>query len=637
MINSGFIEHPQLSTPFPSNRRHWVCPIIDVKVPKWKEENLKWRAELLKRAENDYVMQQELLAASKQSVLFWVNAFVYTYHQFETNPETGKQVPSNEPHWPFITWEIQDELFNWLDQRFTEGEDGLIDKSREMGASWSCLTYLHWLWLFRPDTEIREMSRVEGLVDSSIAKSLYFKHDYINSRLPHWMCPPGVLERGKDNRTKMRIHNELNGSTIAGESTQKHAMRADRAAILLLDEFAAVDDGTAIRTSTADVAPCRIVNSTTLGAGTEYSRWKNSGQIKVFSLMFWNHPEKGKGRFVLQDEVTKEYQISSPWLEKQRERRTPREIATEVLGQDLEAGDVFFTLSLIDKHIAIHAREPKERYNIDLKGKIPNDLIPQLLRQRDSKPYSIKKTKDGKLAVWGQLIDDRPDQSKTYMFGIDVSKGQGASESVVSIKCKQTGEIIAQWACRNTPPYELVRVVIALALWCGGANPQRLPFINFELNGPGWDFGRLVVKEFHYPYYYRSETIGRVSDKKTGKYGFHVNRESKELLLRSFERALMQNKIIIHDKRTLEQSKYYIYQPSGGIGPADLTDKTAAEKLLHGDRVMSAALCVDDKEVAKPKKNQKAAPHGSWGARYEMWQKKKQQKNKGWRQPYDLT
>lgn len=636
MIGSGFLTHPKLSKPFPSGRKYWTCPKTGLRVPKWEAENEEWRKKLLQRAENDYVLQQDLLAASKQSYLFWINAFVHTYHQFETDPETGKQIPSNKPHRAMITWEIQDELFDWLNERFTNGEDGLIDKSREMGASWCCLEYLHWLWLFRPGTEIREMSRVEDLVDCNLAKSLFWKHDYINNYLPDWMRPPGILKRGQDNRTKMRIHNELNGSTFGGESTQKHAMRADRAAILLLDEFAAVDDGTAIRTSTADVAPCRIVNSTTLGAGTEYSRWKNSGQIKVFSLMFWNHPEKGKDRFVLQDSVTKEYNISSPWLERQKERRTPKEIASEILGQDIEAGDTFFTLSVIDKHIALYAREPKERYNIDLKKGIANDMIPTILRKRDEKVYTIHRGKNGKLEIWGELINGRPNQSKTYIFGIDTSKGQGASESVVSIKCKQIGEIIAKWKCRNTPPYEFARIVVALALWTGGANPQRLPYLKWENNGPGWDLGRLLVKEFHYPFYFISETIGRVTDKKQGKYGFHVSQESKTLLLRAYERALMQNKIINHDKRGLEQAKYYIHHPSKKVGPAELSDKTAAEWLLHGDIVMADALTVEDKEVAKPKTIGKSTPYKSWGYRYEQW-KKRNQKQKGWRQKFSFV
>lgn len=636
MLGTGLLKCPQLPEPFPSGRRFWTCKKTGIKVPKWKNENLAWREKLLEKAENDYAMQQDLLAASVESYLFWVNAFAWTYHQFETDSETGKQIPSTEPHWPFITWEIQDELFDWIDERFEGGEDGLINKSREMGGSWVCVDYLHWLWLFRPATEIREMSRVEELVDSSIAKSLFFKHDYINNRLPIWMCPPDILERGRKNRTKLRIHNELNGSTIAGESTQKYAMRADRAAILLLDEFGMVEDGTAIRTSTADVAPCRLVNSTTLGAGTEFARWKNSGQIKVFPLMFWEHPEKGKSRFVVQDSVTKEYSISSPWLEKQRERRTPKEIASEILGQDIEAGDTFFTLSVIDKHIALFASEPKEHYNIILKKGIANDMIPKILQRRDEKAYSIVKSKNGKLEIWGGLINGRPDQSKTYIFGIDTSKGQGATESVVSIKCKQSGEIIAKWKDRNTPPYEFARIITALALWCGGSNPQRLPYLKWENNGPGWDLGRLLVKEFHYPFYYVSETIGKVTDKKRGKYGFHVSRESKELLLRAYERALMQGKIINHDKRGLEQAKYYIYHPSGAVGPADLTDKTAAEKLLHGDIVMADALTVEDKEVAKPRGQQKMAPYRSFGWRYEQ-KMKSRQKSKGWRQKFSFV
>ena len=636
MLGTGFVEAPKLPTPFPSGRRYWTCPKTGLVVPKWKEENIAWREKLLQEAEHDYVMQQDLLAACAASKLFWVNTFVWTYHQFETDAGTGKQILSKRPHQPMITWDIQDELFNWLDERFEEAEDGLIDKTRDMGASWCCLEFNHHLWLFRPKTEIREMSRVEDLVDGPLAGSLFWKHDYINAYLPEWMRPPKVLERGRSNRTKLRIHNELNGSTIGGGTTQKYAFRADRAAIMLLDEFAMVEDGSAVRTSTSSVAPCRIVNSTTVGAGTEYSRWKNSGQVKVFSLMFWEHPEKGKNRFVVQDESTKEYRISSPWRENLFSWMTPREIASEIDGVDLEAGAAFFGLGIIDKHMALYARECKEFYNITLKSGIADDKIPDILRRRDEKSYSIHRAKNGKLEVWGELVNGKPDQSRTYICGIDTSKGQGASESVVSIKCKQTGKIIAKWKCRNTPPYEFARIIVGLALWIGGANPQRLPYLKWENNGPGWDLGRQLVKIFRYPYYFVSETVGKVTDTKTKKYGFHVSRESKELLLRAYERALMQGKIINHDKRGLEQAKYYIYYPGGGVGPADLSDKTAADKLLHGDIVMADALTVEDREVMKPKEGSTSAPYKSWGWRYEEWKKKKEQP-KGWRKRFSFA
>ncbi len=255
MLGTGFRELPRLKEPFPSGRRYWTCPKTGLIVPKWYHENLDYREKILRKAENDSVMQKDLMAACKLSFLYWVNTFCWTRHEFETDPETGQQTPAKQAHWAFITWEVQDELGDWLEERFYQGEDGLIDKSREMGASWQCVAFFHWLWLFRPNTEIRELSRIEDLVDAPIPDSLFSKHDYINIWLPDWMRPPKVLIRGKDNRTKLRIYNELNNNNIAGAATQKYALRAGRCAIILLDEFAAVENGTEIRTSTTAVAP----------------------------------------------------------------------------------------------------------------------------------------------------------------------------------------------------------------------------------------------------------------------------------------------------------------------------------------------------------------------------------------------
>lgn len=637
IISEGYATKPILSEPFPNNRKIWTCPKTGLIIPKRHEEHMEWREKLLKKASNDTAMQTDLLAACRDSLLFWVNAFAWTKHEFETDPDTGKQTPSTNTHWPFNTWEIQDGAFDFIESCFNEGEDGLFDKSREMGASWICLTFNHWLWLFRPDTQIREMSRIEDLVDSPLPKSLFAKHDYINMWLPEWMRPPGISVRGKDNRTKLRIHNELNNSDIGGEATTQHAMRADRCAIILLDEFSQVDNGEQIRTSTTAVAPCRIINSTTIGAGTSYAKWKNDPNIKirVFSLKFWDHPDKGKGRFVLQDDVTKRYEISSPYIERKKLRCGVKELAQEEYGVDLKAGDTFFSLGEIDRHIMMHAKLPTACYNIDLKKGIANDQIPKIIQQRDIKCYALSKPGKGKLEVWGKLIDGRPDQSKTYIFGIDTSKGQGASESVVSIKCKQSGEIIAKWKCRLTPPYEFARVIVALSLWCGGSAPQRLPYLKWENNGPGWDLGRLLVQDFRYPHYYRAKSVGTVIEKVGTKYGYQTSRPSKVLLLRAYEQALLQNRTINHDRRGLEQAKYYIYYTNGGVGPADLQDKKLAEQLLHGDIVIADALTTEDREVGTPKKKGKETPHGSWGDRFERWKKKKAVR-KGWRQPYNF-
>lgn len=641
MLGSGYTECPKLSTPFPQEKEFWMCSKTDLVVPKRHAANLAYREKILKAAERDPVLQTDLMRACTDSVLYWINTFAWTKHEFEVDLTVASgRVPSKHTHWPFITWDIQDSLFDWLEAHFLEGKSGLIDKSRDMGASWCGVAFLHWLWLFRPNTEIREMSRSEIYVDSPIAKSLFYKHDYLNTFLPEWMRPPGVLVKGRDNRTSMRLYNALNNSTIGGESTTKHAMSADRCAILFLDEFAKVDNGRAIRTATYDVAPCRIINSTVAGPGTEFSRWKQGGQIDVFSMMFWEHPKKGEGRFIVQDEVTKIYKISSPFIEKVLEECTQKDVAQEYYAIDLEAGDLFFELGEINKHIAFYARPPISQHNIILKHGTADDQIPKLIQAKDQKCYHIVKVKNGKLQVWVELIDGRPDQSFTYIFGVDTSQGQGASESVVSIKCKQTGEIIAKWVCRNTPPHEFARIIVALALWVGGANPQRLPYLKWEKNGPGWDLGRLLVQVFQYPYYYVIKTLGAVVEKTQGgtgaaqKYGYQMTREGKELLLRAYERALKTGRITNHSEFALNQAKQYIYNKDGGVGPADLVEATVSEKKLHGDHVIADALTTEDEEVSEPKIKKPPTPFNSWGGRYDAWKGKKKRakrKNKGWR------
>ena len=201
---NGLIEIPRpvLSTPFPNEERYWICPKTGLKVPKALQENIEWRATLLKKAQNDIILQRDLLAACKSSLLFWVNTFVWTFHQFDEDPLTGQRFESKHPHMPFITWEIQDQLFTAFENCLKKPEDILIDKSRKMGASWCCVIFLHWLWLFDKDSQLLEMSRTREYVDQpGNMKALFQKHDYINEWLPDWMRPEECLP-GERNRTR---------------------------------------------------------------------------------------------------------------------------------------------------------------------------------------------------------------------------------------------------------------------------------------------------------------------------------------------------------------------------------------------------------------------------------------------------
>jgi len=605
-------------------------------IPKQEAENIEWREQVITDAENDKGYQNDLMAMCKDSLQLWINLFSWTYHQMDV--EDGERVISQNADAPFISWEIQDDAFDRLlkclsmldpDDPSRKAEDILFDKSRDMGASWICINFIHWLWLFNEGSQLLELSRVEDYVDKAgNMKALFQRHDYINQWLPEWMLPPDC-QYGRRYRTKMHMKNTLNGNCIDGESTTKHATSGDRRLVGLLDEFSKVENGSEMRSATRDACLMRIINSTGAGPGTEYSKWKKSGKIKVFPLMWWDHPDKGKDRYVVQDPITKAWKIRSPWYDNEEKVRSPKEMAREVDAIDMEAGSMRLTTDNIDRHIALFGREPLSRWSISFKKGVADDSIKTLLKRKDVSRVESKRTKSGELRLWVHLVNGRPDQTKDYIFGIDISKGQGASNSVVSIKCKQTGEKVAEWRDAETPPYEMAKIVVALALWVGGR--KKLPFLKWEMNGPGWDFGRVTVKTYQYPYYYRMRKPGDRQEKKLKKYGWHSSQTAKDILMDAYDRALAHSKYINHSIWALEEAKMYVYYDGGGCGPAELVEESASARKTHGDCVIADALTVDTRDAGSGKLNERTGSKTMRCAHYrrQMLKERKREERRG--------
>lgn len=631
---------PSLREPFPPEREFYECPKTGLIIPMREIANLEYRHRLLAQADRDAGFQSDLMAACRESLMFYVNTFVWTYHQFDVDEGGDKAIAANA-HCPFITFEVQEELLDQFIKCLGEGviygnsteglkaQDILVDKSRDLGASWLCIIFLDWLWRFRPDSQLLMLSRTEGYVDQAgNMKALFQKLDYIEEWMPEWLSPPDC-KYGRRYRTKMHKLNHLNGSCIDGESTTEHAASGDRRLVVLLDEFSKVEKGALMRSATRDAALMRIVNSTGAGPGTEYSKWKRSGKIKVFQLPWWEHPDKGRGRYLIQDEVTGVWKIRSPWYDAESKVRSPKEMAREVDMIDMEAGSLRLTTENIIRHAALFGRDPDSRWDVKFRKGVSDDDVKDLLRRRDTAKVESRRTKSGSLRLWVHTVNGRPDQTKDYVFGIDISKGQGASNSVVSIKCRQTGEKIGEWRDANTPPYEMAKVVTALALWVGGR--RKLPFLKWEMNGPGWDFGRVMVKTFLYPYYYRSRRTGDLKEKKTKMYGWHSNVKSKDVLMDEYDRALARGTYINHSLWALEEAQNYVYYDSGGCGPAELVEENASAKKTHGDCVIADALTVENSDMREGKLKEQDGPktmRSAWYRRKVRQDKKKQRVSK---------
>lgn len=547
---------------------------------------------MLERAEEDGGLQADLRAACKESLLFWVNAFGWTYKKMEYGDYGDRRCAT--PHVPFSTWPIQDEYLVELSHAIRLGYSLLTDKSRDMGASWCLITAIHWFWTFGQDMDILELSRKEELVDSAGQKkgeaqadisTLFGKHDYLYNWQPWWLQP----ERTRSTRHMVNIETR---SRIDGESANESAGTATRKDVVLIDEMAKMQFGEQIKRSLMSVSPCLLPNSTPNGAGTAYSKWRQSGSIKVFVLPWWEHPEKGVGRSVVaQDDGSQK--ITSPWYATKCAEMTPNEVAIELDMDHVGSGQVFFEPTGLTQHRALYGREPLRRVSIGMKPGVANADVAGIIRRRQRENIFIKPAVAGDFLTWCELLDGRPDQTKTYGLGVDISKGMKASNSVVSIVCAQTREKIGEFAVATQAPHDFVRSVVAVALWVGGASSTHLPCIAFEANGDtGIVFGKMLCDEFAYPHVYRDRDADRATATKTAKYGWHSNPAKKDALLGMYRRALAQGGIINHSIAALEEAAMYVYYAGGGVGPATLEVENESAKKTHGDRVIADALAL---------------------------------------------
>jgi len=631
-----FIEKPAL--PVIAAPSVWECPITGLRIPKEPEANLRWRAELLTAAENDPELQVDLYTAASQSILFWINTFAFTLRVFEPS-NTGEVQQAEHVHLPYVTWAIQDDHILRIESGIDDGESLLTDKSRDMGATWNHIAVLTHRFLFRESESHLLISRKEDAVDGldgliknyphgpvSNPGTLFGKIDYILSRLPEWMLPAM-------NRKKLHLVNQTTGARIDGESANATAGSSDRRTSIFLDEFAKIEEAESIKRSTKDVTACRLVCSTPDGPGTTFSQWRLSGTIPVFVLPWWEHPEKGANRKAVQDKLGR-WRVTSPWYEAEEKVRTPKEMAIELDMDHIGSGDTFFESIIIEQHKKLYVRKPRHVIGVSWKKDTSDEKVMEALRRRALD--RIRVTEKGDLLIWCALDSSRrPDQSKTYTLGVDISKGQNASNSTVSIICNETREKIGEYANASTPPHEFARVVCAIALWAGGRN--GLPLVVWENNGdPGLDFGRQFVHVCRYPRIYFDRQAGTIREKVGKRYGWRSSPEKKATALGELRRAYAHGRIVNHSLAALNEALTYVSYPGGGIGPAELVAESDAARKGHGDRVIADMLAVlGVMDAPKYQTEERVSPARSFVARLKEHQER--QKNRKRNDRFDFS
>lgn len=212
------------------------------------------------------------------------------------NAEIGK--PSVVP---FVLFKRQEDYLDWLLERWRGREDGLVEKSRDMGVSWLCVGFAVCMWLFQPGSVVGFGSRKEEYVDKiGDPKSLFWKARQFINLLPIEFRPEGWDDQR--HAPHMRILNPENGSSIVGEAGDNIG-RGNRTSIYFKDESAFYEHADAIDAALSQTSNCKIDVSTPNGAGNAFYRKRHGGKIKVFVFDWKDDPRKGKDWYAKQCEI----------------------------------------------------------------------------------------------------------------------------------------------------------------------------------------------------------------------------------------------------------------------------------------------------------------------------------------------
>lgn len=203
---------------------------------------------------------------------------------------------------PFLLFKRQAELIQFYHACMVGDGNGLVEKSRDMGATWCGVAYSVWLWRFVPGAAVGWGSATANKLDRlGDANSIFEKIRLTIRGLPPVFLPKKFKE-GK-HLMHQRIMNPDNGNSIIGD-IGNNIGRGGRTRIYFVDEAAYLEHPELVEASLSENTRTRIDISSVSGPGTIFHRTRQSGvewspggkiytdRANVFLLDWRDHPEK---------------------------------------------------------------------------------------------------------------------------------------------------------------------------------------------------------------------------------------------------------------------------------------------------------------------------------------------------------
>lgn len=564
-------------------------------VPKTQIENLQFRKFVLERAADDPRLQTTLIEVCRRDILFYFNLFLWTY-----DPRLPKKAI------PFITYPYQDEGILAIQSAIRDQDVMVIEKSRDMGASWMCCGVFDYEAQFTMNSQFLMLSRVADLVDKrGEPNSLFWKIDFIHKNLPKWF-----LDNEKDvYRRILGCEYLKTGSIITGSTTTEASGIGGRATAAFVDEFSRFDptDAAMVKSGLADVTGCRIFNFTpspSMGkAHPSYSLVEQAqkGHIRSQRWHWRLHPEKAKGLYRVDKKIRSveyldpnfeypptykfqldgEFEFHSPWFDKERTKRGNDRDVREMVEIDYQGSSyTVFDVNIIDAYINEVCKVPK----------VEGDII---YDENTGNFISFASHKDGKIKLWTDLDGYGNPPKAEYAGGVDASFGKGSTNSVLSIANINTGKKILEYAIPNMYPDRFAIKCYAILTWLD------FPWLYWEKQGPGDTFGDEIVK-LNYPKIFIPVDTSKLGNKVSDRFGWMPTNNNKDTLLSVYRTALSTRDFENPSREALLETLEWVNGPKGypvhntslrsASGKKGVPVDPSGASQNHGDRVIADAL-----------------------------------------------
>ncbi len=275
----------------------------------WKtqrEKILDERIETNARANKDMGFRKEVLFKCLEDSVYWCNNFAWTF-------DPRQEFFANR-NLPFILFPEQVEYVRWIEILLRNNDDGLIEKSRDMGISYATLIPIVLYRFLFHEFNAKLGSRIESYVDKpGDPDSLFWKIKYNLRRQPKWMLPEEFSH--ETHITYMKVSRPDNSNTITGESANENFARAGRNNLTVFDELAFWPWSKASWESSGESTTTRLAISTPppIGRDSFFYKLGMSGRVRKFTFHYKDDPRKDK-----------------KWEEKQKKKKTEEEFEREL-------------------------------------------------------------------------------------------------------------------------------------------------------------------------------------------------------------------------------------------------------------------------------------------------------------------